>query len=165
VLVSLWGYGDLVGDWYGEPSEFYRQQPLVSRDEAFAGVSGAAVENGDKNSKERSRFYLYCRQQGVWPELVGGWDPETEADKFLPYLPVRNVTAEYPPTILVHGTEDTDVPYDQSVEMARELKRAGVAHEFVSVPGAGHGLSPGDKVLVKDAYDRVFSFVDRVMSK
>ena len=163
VLVALWGYGDLIGPWYSEPSEFYRRQPLVSREEALAGVSGPPVENDAKNSKQRFRFYLYCRQQGLWPNLVGGWDPRTDADKFRPYEPVRNVTADYPPTILVHGTEDTDVPHEQSVLMAREFERAGVKHNFVSVPGAGHGLGPGDKELVKDAYDQVFKFVDPIM--
>ena len=29
-------------------------------------------------------------------------------------MPVKNVTAAYPPTVLIHGTADTDVPFEQS---------------------------------------------------
>ena len=72
---------------------------------------------------------------------------------------MRNVSTEYPPTLLVHGTEDTDVPYQLSADMAKELARFKVAHELVSVTGAGHGLSGGDKKLVADAHARAPAFI------
>ena len=75
----------------------------------------------------------------------------TERRKLDPYCPVRNVAASYPPTLLIHGTADTDVPYEQSVEMDRELARRNIPHELVTVPGAGHGLAGGDKKLVDAA--------------
>lgn len=160
-LVSFWGYGDLVGDWYGQPSPFYRKRPLVSKDEAFEGVSGPPVADGSENPKARSAFYLYCRQNGLWPRLVSGFDPHSEPEAFDPYMPVKNVTSEYPPTLLIHGTTDTDVPYEQSVLMEREFKRHGVEHRFITVPKAGHGLSDGDPKLVSQAYDAVLPFVER----
>ena len=55
--------------------------------------------------------------------LLGLRDPQAEAEKFTPYMPVRNVTSEYPPTILIHGTHDTDVPYQQSLLLAEQLTR------------------------------------------
>src|SRR6185503_5219786 len=90
-------------------------------------------------------FYQFCRQQGIWPqEVSGGWNPHTEVSKFVPYMPAHNVTADYPPTLLIHGTKDTDVPYEQSVMMAEALKKNGVAHELVTIPDAEHGLAGGD---------------------
>jgi acetyl esterase/lipase len=168
-LVSYWGYGDLIGDWYSRPSDFYRRQPLVSEEAALAGVSGPPVADGvvDGNDypKARSAFYLYCRQNGLWPKLVGGLDPHVEPAAFDPYMPVKNVTPEYPPTLLIHGTADTDVPYEQSVLMERELKRHGVAHRFITVPDAGHGLYDGDPKLVSQAYDEVLPFVERYVKR
>jgi dipeptidyl aminopeptidase/acylaminoacyl peptidase len=76
---------------------------------------------------------------------VTGFDPDKEKAKLDRYCPVRNVTPSFPPVILIHGTEDTDVPYDLSAAMAKELEKHKVAHELVTVPGAGHGLSGGDK--------------------
>ena len=89
----------------------------------------------------RERFYLYCRQQGKWPNEATGHDPHGEPKWFDPYCPIRNVTANYPPTLLIHGTADTDVPYAESKNMAARLAAAGVAHELITVAGAGHGLS------------------------
>jgi hypothetical protein len=43
------------------------------------------------NGKARMQFYLYCRQQGLWPKEVSGFDPVTEAKAFEPYCPVQNV--------------------------------------------------------------------------
>ncbi len=78
-------------------------------------------------SSGRSDFYLYCRQQGIWPEEISGHQP-SERDWFSPFEPLRNVSATYPPTLLLHGEADTDVPFEQSVLMAEQLASQGVAH-------------------------------------
>jgi dipeptidyl aminopeptidase/acylaminoacyl peptidase len=138
-LVSYWGYGDIVGAWYSKPDPFYLKQPAVAREEALAAVGKAPVsEPPPKNN--RGRFYLYCRQQGIWPKEVAGHDPDTEDPWFTAYCPVRNVSRDYPPTMLVHGTADTDVPYEQSKLMAEQFRKAGVEHRLVTVPGGGHGI-------------------------
>ena len=160
-LVAYWGYGDVDGDWYTRPSEHYRKSaPLVSREEAEKAV-GSKVLTGTEGPEGRARgqFYLYLRQNGLWTKRVTGFDPATQRKKLDPYCPVRNVSAEYPPTLLVHGTEDTDVPYEESAAMARELARRKVPHEFITVPGAGHGLSRGDKKAVADAHTRAVEFL------
>ena len=43
--------------------------------------------------------------------------------------------------MLIHGTGDTDVPYAESKNMAAKLAESNVKHEFITVQGAGHGLS------------------------
>jgi dipeptidyl aminopeptidase/acylaminoacyl peptidase len=59
--------------------------------------------------------------------------------------------------MLVHGTKDTDVPYEQSLAMDKALRRHKVPHMLVAVQGAGHGLSgapPGQKqAAAKKAHD------------
>ena len=81
LLVSLWGYGDLIGPWYSKPSEFYRRKPLVKKEEVLPLVKGAPVADSAKNRGQRGKFYLYCRQNGLWPEMVAGFDPHKEAKK------------------------------------------------------------------------------------
>jgi acetyl esterase/lipase len=161
-LVAYWGYGDVDGPWYTKPSEHYRKtQPLVDRDEALRGVGGGGVLTGTdaQTQKARGLYYLYLRQNGLWTREVTGFDPERDKDKLDPYCPVRTVTADYPPTLLVHGTKDTDVPYEQSAAMQRELARHKVEHELITVPGAGHGLSGGNKAAVAVAHQRALEFL------
>src|SRR5262249_54944830 len=154
------GYGDVDSDWYTKPSEHYRKTaPLVSREEALKGLGVVCTSTEGESSKTRGRYYLYLRQNGLWTREVAGFDPARNPHKIDPYCPVRNVSAEYPPTLLIHGTVDTDVPYEQSQEMARELARHKVPHELITVPGAGHGLSGGDKKAVADAQARALDFL------
>jgi dipeptidyl aminopeptidase/acylaminoacyl peptidase len=61
--------------------------------------------------------------------------------------------------MLVHGTEDTDVPYELSANMAKEFEKHKVPFEFITVKGAGHGLSGGDKKLVADAHDKAIAYI------
>jgi acetyl esterase/lipase len=161
-LVSYWGYGDVDGDWYTKPSEFYRTaQRLVDKAEAYRAV-GAGVLTAPtdaENAKARGRFYLYCRQNGLWTKEVTGFDPATQRAKLDPFCPVRNVTPQYPPVILIHGTVDTDVPHELSIDMDRALTKHGVRHELVLVQGAGHGLAGGDRKLNEEARAKAVAFI------
>jgi acetyl esterase/lipase len=150
-LVSFYGYGGIIEEWYSRPDPFYRQQPLVSEEEAH---------------RNRGLFYLYCRQTGRWPiEVSGGHDPDVEPEWFTPYSPAYNVTNEYPPTVLIHGMLDTDVPHSQSVQMAEEFVKNKVEHKFISLPQMGHGFNvkPGEPPSAEqiNVYDQVEEFLKK----
>ncbi len=159
-LVAFWGYGDIAGPWYSRPDAYYRRQSLVTEAEARTAVGTTLIAEPPPRN-QRVRFYLFCRQNGVWPKEVTGHNPDTEPTAFDSFCPVRNVSPQYPPTMLVHGTKDTDVPYEQSVLMDRELTRQRVSHEFISVPGGGHGLGNVDREQVGAIYQRAVAFVRR----
>ncbi len=159
-LVSFWGYGDIAGPWYSQPDPFYSRQPPIPKDEAYQAV-GSRVISESTGRNNRSRFYLFCRQQGLWPKEVTSHDPDKEPKAFDAWCPVRNVSAKYPPTLLIHGTKDTDVPYEQSEAMAKELKRQGVEHELLTIPGGGHGLSGVPKAVVAKTYEQAVEFINR----
>lgn len=158
-LVAYWGYGDVDGDWCTKPSEVYRKEPLADKAAAYQAVGKKVLTGAEGDSgKARSVFFLYLWQNGLWTKEVTGFDPSERA-KLDPYCPVRNITAEYPPTLMIHGTKDEDVPYQESAEMAKALAKRGVPHELVAVPGAGHGLDGGDKKLVEAAHEKAAAFI------
>ncbi len=157
-LVSFYGYGDIAGAWYSRPDPFYRSVALVSEKEA-RGAVGHTVISEDPGKNDRSRFYLYCRQQGLWPKEVAGHDPVVEPMAFDSFCPLRNVTAVYPPTLLIHGTKDTDVPCEQSELMDRELARKGVEHNLITVPGGAHGLAGTDPAVLADIRGHILAFL------
>jgi len=159
-LVPLWGYGDLVGPWYSEPSPHARHQTTkMSREEAFKQVSGQPLSDSRDRDGNGGAFYQFCRQQGLWPKAVSGWDPPTEAAKFNPFMPVKNVATDFPPTLLIHGDKDTDVPYEQSVLMAAELNKHNVEHQLLTVHGAEHGLAGASADDVQAAYRAAGEFL------
>ena len=80
-------------------------------------------------------------------------------------MPVKNVTELYPPTLLMHGTKDTDVPYEQSVLMAEQFRKFNVDHEFITITGAEHGLAGGDPQTIEQAYEKAFQFVRQRMAQ
>jgi dipeptidyl aminopeptidase/acylaminoacyl peptidase len=80
------------------------------------------------------------------------------------FCPVRQVTPKYPPTLLIHGTNDTDVPHEQSVVMDGELARHRVPHELISVKGGTHGLGGLDRARLAEIYARVIAFVGRYIT-
>jgi acetyl esterase/lipase len=159
-VVSFYGYGDIAGEWYSRPDPFYNREPLVSKEVAYQAV-GTRVLSEDPTGS-RGRFYLYTRQQGAWPMEVAGHDPDKEPRAFDPFCPIRNVTRNYPPTLLLHGDKDTDVPFEQSVLMARELERQGIPHEFITMAGKEHGFDGAmQDPTVARAFDGVLAFLGK----
>ncbi len=164
-LVSFYGYGNITGPWYSQPDSFYNQSPSVSKEQAYLAVSDSVISGTPARffSQQRGQFYLYCRQRGLWPKEVSGHDPENELAWFSAYEPLRNVTPGYPPTLLLHGRKDTDVPFEQSVLIAEELKRQGVDYDFITNADWGHGFDGAglEDPLVREAFDRVLDFLQK----
>ena len=161
-LVSYYGYGDVDAAWYTTPSAHYRRTvPLYTREEALGGLRDGVVSSppDQEQADARRRYYHYLRQNGLWTREVTGLDPSQDRAALDPFCPVRNVSPAYPPTMLLHGTADTDVPYDRSVKMAQELARHGVKHELVTLPGAEHGLVGVDPALVDAANAKARAFI------
>jgi acetyl esterase/lipase len=127
---------DLVGVWYSRPSPHpVHHEIVMSREEALRQVLGPPVADDRRRAGDGYAFYQHCRQHGLWPRAVTGWDPDAERDRFEPFMPIENVAPDHPPTLLIHGTRDTDVPYERSVEMAAALRDGGVEHRLIAVEG------------------------------
>jgi acetyl esterase/lipase len=67
-------------------------------------------------------------------QLLAGLDEQAKGDA----SPISHVTAGAPPFLLVHGTADWLVPYEQSCLLATALETAGVPVRLVPVEGAEH---------------------------
>ena len=158
-IVSLYGYGDILAPWYTEPSAFHLQGARVPEADARAAVGGPAKSIA---GRDRALFYLYCRQTGTWPREVSGFDPAKERGRIEALCPERRATAAYPPTLLLHGDADTDVPHEQSIAMAHALRAAGVANELLILKGYGHVFDDHfDQPDVVRAFDTVLRFLHK----
>jgi len=143
-VIALYGYGDVSGSWYSEPDPHYCSEPHVHGGEARRLVGSSTVK--DAPGISRIPFYIYCRQRGRWPLEVAGPELASDADALAAWCPVFNVDGRTSPTLLIHGDNDTDVPYGESVRMARALARAGRTQEFITIPRGSHGFdqNPAD---------------------
>jgi acetyl esterase/lipase len=163
-LVSFYGYGDIAGHWYSRPDPFYNQISPVPKDEAYRLVGGPAIAGTPTEGsllEDRNRFYIFCRQQGVWAKEVAGHDPEKESEWFTPFCPIRNITPDYPSTLLIHGDHDPDVPVQQSILMSKELEQHHIEHELIVMPNRGHVFDIDGEGMSDPAISRLF---DRILA-
>jgi acetyl esterase/lipase len=70
--------------------------------------------------------------------------------------PITHVSADDPPTLIIHGDADKLVPIQQAESFVAKLKEAGVTAKLVVKPGAGHGWAdlPKDLEQFADWFDR-----------
>jgi len=79
----------------------------------------------------------------VLPLWLGG-DLETAREKHVVSSPLNWVTPAAAPTLILHGTEDKYVAYEQGVWMRDRLNSCGVRVEMLTLEGAGHGFKGAD---------------------
>src|SRR5439155_12090532 len=79
----------------------------------------------------------------VLPLFLGG-DLEHAPQRHIQSSPLNWVTPHAAPTLLIHGTEDKYVAYEQATCMHDRLKAAGVEVQLLTLQGAGHGFKGAD---------------------
>lgn len=87
--------------------------------------------------------------------LLFGGPVEEKKDAARQASPVTYASADDPPFLIVHGTEDPVVPPQQAELLYAALKKAGASPVLLKVHGAGHGLG-GPEVS-----RRVETFLDK----
>lgn len=92
-----------------------------------------------------------------WDRFLGVTGPKDP--RLREISPIDHVDAVTAPVLLIHGRDDTVVPYSQSEEMAKALERAGKSVQLVSLPHEDHWLSRGE--TREQMLDAVVSFLER----
>lgn len=136
----------------------------------YAALAGAAFDPGVYRCaasvagvSDLKRHINYARGRGgrasqrYWTGFIGAkdmGDPVLAA-----YSPALQAEKTDAPVLLIHGRDDTVVPFEQSRVMADALKRAGKPVELVSLPGEDHHLSRGETRL--QMLEAVVAFLEK----
>jgi len=86
----------------------------------------------------------------VLPLFLGG-NRETARAQHILASPLNWVTPLAAPTLLLHGTEDKYVAYEQAIWMRDRLQACGVEVELLTLTGAGHGFKGADAEKAEQA--------------
>lgn len=101
-----------------------------------------------------------ARKQGTINEAITGFlnvKPELTAESLRileAASPINHVTGHMPPFLLIHGTADKLVPYEQSVEMQKKIRAAGGVCDLFTVPNGEHGMGSWEKLPDGLAYQK-----------
>ncbi|MCG1026792.1 alpha/beta hydrolase [Virgibacillus halodenitrificans] len=160
VIVSLYGYGDVTGDWYQKPSPHYTNMTAVPEMLAKQLIQNEVISSSP--IEKRYAIYLYCRQQGKWLDYVAGM----ETSKLDMYCPIKNIDSDFPETLLLHGDADEDVPYEESVKMKHMLDEANVPNKLITIPGGKHSFDMDmDNQTAAQAIESVITYLQKTLIK
>lgn len=94
-----------------------------------------------------------------WTEYIGDWRrQQAEMIAISPTDQVNNVQA---PILLVHGTEDTIVPIEQSELMVEALEGAGKTFEYLPIEGGPHVSVLMTREQKQNFYTHLLAFLER----
>ncbi len=91
----------------------------------------------------------------ILAQVIGG-TPATHATLYHDSSPLSFVSAQSPPTILLHGGADIVVAPSQSVMLNAQLQTAGVTHQYVFYPTENHGWTGPN---LTDSFDKISAFL------
>lgn len=103
---------------------------------SVAGVSDLnrmiqwSAERGGRRNSPAVRYWIrFMGADGYNDDGLDQWSP------------ARQAALADAPILLIHGRDDTVVPYEQSEMLASPLRQAGKPHEMVELDGEDHWLS------------------------
>ncbi|MBT4497777.1 MAG: prolyl oligopeptidase family serine peptidase [Gemmatimonadetes bacterium] len=86
-------------------------------------------------------------------------DPEETKAIFRQCSPTTHISADTPPTLLLHGDEDERIPIQQSELFAARLRELGVPHKLIVAKGKGHGWDPP----LENELNEIWGWFDRYL--
>ncbi|HWH01487.1 MAG TPA: S9 family peptidase [Pilimelia sp.] len=95
-----------------------------------------------------------------WESLASMWrrrigDPRTDADRLWRRSPLSRAADIRCPLLVVQGANDPRVPMAESDQLVAALRRHRVPHEYVVLPGEGHGFfAPDTELAVRGRIER-----------
>lgn len=69
-----------------------------------------------------------------------------------------------PPYLLIHGDQDQQVPYEQSVRFQQQMAALGNRCDLITIPGGGHGMG-GWARLNSDYQKKMIDWLDNTLRK
>jgi len=120
---SYGGYAALAGATLDVPGTYRCAVDVAGVSDLHAFLDFVQDESGTSYQSETVTY---------WKELFG------DASHYNDISPARQAAKAYCPILIIHGTDDTVVPIDQSRRMESALKAAGKDVQFVTYKGQTH---------------------------
>ena len=105
-----------------------------------------------------------------WNRTIQGFLPSYEPDHHeeqqrlaFESSPLASVAGWRSPVLLVHGDDDRNVPFDETVELVEKLRELGVEHELLIFPDEVHGFLRHENWL--EVFRRSATFFDRHLAR
>lgn len=100
--------------------------------------------------------YLSAEEAAASPEsLLLGKNVALNRKEALAICPVAYVTKDAPPFMIIHGTEDGTVPFEQGELLHDKLEEAGCDVKLVAIKGADHADM---QFFQKELWERIIHF-------
>ncbi len=88
-------------------------------------------------------------------QIVGA-TPTSNATLYQESSPINYVTAQSPPTMILHGGADPLVSPTQSMALNSKLQVMGVVHQYIFYPAESHGWVGANLI---DSFDKIQAFL------
>ena len=118
----------------------FMTQYMLTKDNPFAcGISHAGISSHTSYWGEGYWGYSYSEV------AAANSYPWTRKDLYVDRSPLYNADKIKRPLLFTHGTDDTNVPVGESIQMYTALRLLGTPTAFIQIEGENHGITDPDK--------------------
>jgi len=164
---------DLLADGFGDPSD-PRLDAIAAAFEDTVTALNFLRDNQDTYCVDTSRLAYWGSSAGAFTVLQVAYglnqfgidrpEPDVVIDYWGALIRPTDLEVGEAPFLVIHGTQDATVDYQNAVALTDQAQITGVSHAFYTVIGAGHGgRAVGldtNEVGGKTLHELTFDFVE-----
>ncbi|MEO0699224.1 MAG: alpha/beta hydrolase, partial [Pseudomonadota bacterium] len=164
---------DMLADGFGDPSD-PRLDAIAAAFEDTVAALNFLRDNANTYCTDTSRIAYWGSSAGAFTSLQVAYgldqfgidrpEPSVVIDYWGALIRPTDLDVAEAPFLVIHGTQDNTVDYQNAVDLTNQAQTVGVSHAFYTVVGAGHGgRATGIDVNEVDGqtlHERTFDFVE-----
>ena len=131
---------------------------LVKNEGPYSIVGDTPVTDGD--AEGRMELAQYLGGHGWLLSETLGFDPKTEPKRYDKLVLSKNITPDFPPTLIVHAKNDPAVPFAEAEKITKLFTEKRITHDFYFVE-EGHSSQMYNQY--PEVVERVVLFLDKFM--
>jgi len=147
------GFNNINLDWCNTPNKYYKNN-----------TTNISLHL-NSSFFEKLNYFYYLKCIGLWAEIACGKSIKSIPSYYKLYSPIFKINKYFPPTVIIHGEQDFDVPFSEAQNLFAKLNELNIENLLIKIQKEGHLFFDTNDIEIEKSIQDSFKFITKQMKK